>query len=121
MGFSRQEYWSGLPFPSPGDLPDPGIEPRPPALQADSLPIVSLQFSLARFPYRLFPLSSLEAAPQNKLLIGFLNLQTWVPELPLPLPSFGTLLITIAIDFRLLIYGGCVCSVVSDSLRPFGL
>ena len=35
MGFSRQEYWSGLPFPSPGDLPDPGIEPGPPALQAD--------------------------------------------------------------------------------------
>ena len=31
-GFSRQEYWSGLPFPSPGDLPDPGIEPRSPAL-----------------------------------------------------------------------------------------
>ena len=38
MGFSRQEYWSGLPFPSPGDLPDPGIQPRSPALQADSLP-----------------------------------------------------------------------------------
>ena len=38
MGFSRQEYWTGLPFPSPGDLPDPGIEPRSPALQADSLP-----------------------------------------------------------------------------------
>ena len=36
MGFSRQEYWSGLPFPSLGDLPDPGIEPRSPALQADS-------------------------------------------------------------------------------------
>ena len=34
-GFSRQEYWSGLPFPSPGDLPDPGIKPRSPALQAD--------------------------------------------------------------------------------------
>ena len=32
MGFSRQEYWSGLPFPSPGDLPDPGIEPGSPAL-----------------------------------------------------------------------------------------
>ena len=32
MGFSRQEYWSGLPFPSPGDLPDPGIEPVSPAL-----------------------------------------------------------------------------------------
>ena len=38
MGFSRQGYWSGLPFPSPGDLPDPGIKPRPHALQADSLP-----------------------------------------------------------------------------------
>ena len=38
MEFSRQEYWSGLPFPSPGDLPNPGIEPRSPALQADSLP-----------------------------------------------------------------------------------
>ena len=36
-GFSRQEYWSGLPFPSPGDLPDPGIEPWSPTLQADSL------------------------------------------------------------------------------------
>ena len=39
MGFSRQEYWSGLPFPSPEDLPDPGIEPWSPALQADSLPL----------------------------------------------------------------------------------
>ena len=37
MGFSRQEYWSGVPLPSPGVLPDPGIEPRSPALQADSL------------------------------------------------------------------------------------
>ena len=37
MGFSRHE-WSGLPFPSPGDLPDPGIEPRSPALQEDFLP-----------------------------------------------------------------------------------
>ena len=37
MGFSRREYWSGLPFLSPGDLPDPGIKPRSPALQADAL------------------------------------------------------------------------------------
>ena len=37
MGFSRQEYWSGMPFPSPGDLPDSGIEPRSPSLQADAL------------------------------------------------------------------------------------
>ena len=35
MGFSRQEYWSGLPFPSPGDLPDPAIKPGSPTLQAD--------------------------------------------------------------------------------------
>ena len=47
MGFSRQEYWSGLPFPSPGDLCDPGMEPQPPAapaLQVDSL-LLSLQGS----------------------------------------------------------------------------
>ena len=37
MGFFRQEYWSGLPFPPPGDLPDPGIEPRSPEFQADAL------------------------------------------------------------------------------------
>ena len=37
MGFSRQEYWSRLPFPSPGDLPDPGIKPTSPTLQADTL------------------------------------------------------------------------------------
>ena len=41
MGFSRQEYWSGLPFRSPGDLPDPGIKPGSPALQADSLNYLS--------------------------------------------------------------------------------
>jgi len=38
MEFSRQEHWNGLPFPSPGDLPNPGIKPGPPALQVDSLP-----------------------------------------------------------------------------------
>ena len=43
MGFSRQEYWSGLPFPSPGDLPDPGIEPRSPALQADTSKSYSIE------------------------------------------------------------------------------
>ena len=37
MGFPRQEYWSGLPFPTPGDLPNPGMEPGSPALQADFL------------------------------------------------------------------------------------
>ena len=47
MGFSRQEYWSGLPFYSPGDLPDAGIEPGSPALQADSL-----SFELQGSPYK---------------------------------------------------------------------
>ena len=54
MGFSRQEYWSGLPFPSPGDLSDPGIEPRSPALQADtwtSEPPGSPKCHLAQFMY----------------------------------------------------------------------
>ena len=49
MGFSRQDYWSGLPFLSPGDLPNPGIEPRSPALQTDSLPSkppIKLDFAL---------------------------------------------------------------------------
>ena len=41
MVFSRQEYWSGLPYPSPGDLPDPGIKLGYPALQPDSLPLES--------------------------------------------------------------------------------
>ena len=56
-GFSRQEYWSGLPFPSPGDLPDPGIEPRSPAVQADTLtseppgkPIYTLPYVKWGFP-----------------------------------------------------------------------
>ena len=45
MGFPRQDYWSGLPFPPPGDLRDPGLEPKPPvplALQADALPLKDL-------------------------------------------------------------------------------
>jgi len=56
MGFSRQEYWSGLPFTSPGDLPDPGNEPGSPTLQADSLPSepqgIPLENSM-RYPQKL--------------------------------------------------------------------
>ena len=58
MEFSMQEYWSGLPFPSPGDLPNPGIEPRSPALQADSLltePMVVLKVWSDIFRYIFFP------------------------------------------------------------------
>ena len=55
MGFSRMEYWSGLPFPSPGDLPNPGIEPRSPALQADSLPMSYKGRSIHGRLYNLLP------------------------------------------------------------------
>jgi len=53
MGFSRQEYWSSSPFPSPGDLSYPGIEPRSPALQADALP--SEPPGKFKNDFRLFP------------------------------------------------------------------
>ena len=61
MGFSRQEYWSGQPFPSPGDLPDPGIQPVSPALQAKSL-----LSELPGKPIRLCP-------PLIELTTGFLG------------------------------------------------
>ena len=48
MGFSRQQYWSGLPFPSPGDVPNPGIEPGSPSLQTDTLPSEPPGKSLAK-------------------------------------------------------------------------
>ena len=59
MGFSRQEYCSGLPFPSPGDLPNPGIELGSPALQVYSLPsepLSELGKSMIREAYRMNPL-----------------------------------------------------------------
>ena len=55
MGFSRQEYWSGLPFPSPGDLPDPETEPGSPALQADSL-----LSEPPRKPYKCIPVEKID-------------------------------------------------------------
>ena len=71
MRFSRQEYWSGLPFLSPGDLPNPGIKPRSPALQVDSLPT----------SYEGSPSSSLETL--KKEIMGFLyslNFLCWLSE-----------------------------------------
>ena len=68
-GFSRQEYWSGLPFPFPGDLPDPGIEPRSPELQADTLtseppgkPSVTL--ALAKISNQLHCILGIEISPR---------------------------------------------------------
>ena len=54
MEFSRQVYWSGLPFPSPGDLPNPGMTPVFPALQADSLPLNHRRSSISFGPYFFF-------------------------------------------------------------------
>ena len=57
MGFPSQEYWGGLLFPSPGDLPDPGMETGPPALQADSLPTeppVSFTVLAQKLKYKVF-------------------------------------------------------------------
>ena len=51
MGFSRQEYWSGLPFPSPGDLPDPGIKRRSPALQLPEYCSTNASTALKFFVY----------------------------------------------------------------------
>ena len=61
MGFPRQESWSGLPFPPPGDLPNPGIEPRSPELQADSLPLNHLRSPPICCLY--FPTSSVSYTP----------------------------------------------------------
>ena len=59
-GFPRQEYWSGLPFPSPGDLANPGTEPTSPALQADSLPLSHQGSPLHMVP---FPKAALARQP----------------------------------------------------------
>ena len=66
--FSRQEYWNGLPFPSPGDLPDPEIEPASLALQADSLP--------AELPGKLMRASSIFPSPYLQCCLSRLLLHT---------------------------------------------
>ena len=60
MGFSRQEYWSGLPFPPLGDLPNPGIEPQSPTLQTDALP--------SEPPGKLYVLAIVNSAAMNNVL-----------------------------------------------------
>ena len=64
MGFSRQEHWSGLPFPSPGDLPNQGIKPRSPALEADSYQL-SHQGSPRIPEWVAYPFSSGSSQPGN--------------------------------------------------------
>ena len=70
MDFSRQEYWSGLPCPSPKDLPDPGIEPMFPTLQADSLP-----FELPRGTWNIFKVVSKTSTDDS--IDCFLHFTKW--------------------------------------------
>ena len=85
MGFSRQEYWSGLPFPSPRDLPDPGNEPRSPALQADALPSEPLLLLLSHFSRVRLCATPQTAAHQAPSSLGFSWQGHW-SGLPFPSP-----------------------------------
>ena len=84
MGFSRQEYWSGLPFPSPGDLPNPGIDPGSPTLQADALTSEPPHKTIWHIVFGFFPpyhwqflngchvfLQTLSPAPKPSLSYGY--------------------------------------------------
>ena len=75
MEFSRQEYWNGLTFPSPGDLPDPGIKPWSPTLQADALP---------------------SEPPGKPGALGAWNLSHWITS---EAPTFISLIILLLLDF----------------------
>ena len=94
IGFSRQEYWSGLPFPPPSDLHNLGIEPRSPTLKEGSLP-----YKLPGKPFTLYQFSSVQslscvrlsvtpwtAACQTSLSIGFSRQEYW-SGLPCPPPG----------------------------------
>ena len=90
MEFSRQKYWSGLPFPSPGDLPNPGIEPRSPALQANSLPseppgkLQYLHLSNNIWNILKGPASALSPAwlSASQHLLGFWLITSFTPRAP---------------------------------------
>ena len=134
MGFSRQEYWSGLPFPSPGDLPSPGLQPRSPALQADSLPtgLLGKPWKLLKYTQdpswsgHLWQTGS-EAVSQNHHLrenptaIGF----RWKPtrsECPLEFTSFTfTLLILSQSCFFTVWKNGCFVLDHSHETRKASL
>ena len=81
MGFSRQEYWSGFPFPSPGDLPNAGIEPGSPTLEADALPSESPAAAAAKL-LQLCPTlcDPIDGSPPGSPVPGILQARTleWV-------------------------------------------
>ena len=100
IGFSRQEYWNGLPLPSPGDLPNPGIEPRSPALQADALTSELLLLLLSHFSRARFCATPKMAAHQVPPSTGIIQgrILEWIAcplsgDLPNPVikPRFSAL------------------------------
>ena len=91
MEFSRQEYWSGLPFPSLGDLSDPEIEPRSLVLQADSLPFEPQETYVLPLLQSRFSCVRLRATPETAAYqvpasLGFSRQQHW-SGLPFPSPT----------------------------------
>jgi len=73
MGFSKQEYWSGLPVPSPGDLPDPGIKPVFPVWQADSLPLSHLGSPKHKWKINIWNLKNLKDVKVTESVVQFLG------------------------------------------------
>ena len=90
MGFSRRERWSGLPFPSPEDLPDPGIEPTSPESQADSLPtgLWGKSYHLCYWKWKLLSLVLLFSTPWTIQSMEFSRPEYWSGQ---PFPSPGDL------------------------------
>ena len=124
MGFYRQEYWSGLPFPSPGDLPNPGIEPASPALQAGSLPL-SHQGSPSKYTGScVIPTVKLPLLPTQRFPVS--PCSELLPSLPPGRPataSFSVLLVLPFLDCRYewnhtLYLVFCFC-FISTSTMPF--
>ena len=136
MGFSRKEYWRGLPFPSPGYLPNPGIEPRSPALQVDSLPtelqgkppslIAAVTFKLILLAYTCFTMLC-QLLPHSKVnqlhiyipcLLDFLPIQVntvqYVPISPHQSQSSSSSSLLLGID-RFVFYVNNSCHIIMTS------
>ena len=116
MEFSRQEYWNGLPFPSPGDLPDPGIEPRSPTLQADSLPSEPLQghaVQLSRVQLFVTPWTTACQASlsitNSRSLLKLMSIESVMPSNHLILCRPLLLLASVFLSIRLLSNESVLC------------
>ena len=112
MEFSRQEYWSGVPFPSPGDLPDPGMEPRSPALQADAL---SSEPPGLLILYMVVSICHSQAPSTSHLPLSPLGIRTLLLYVCVSISAFQ---IGSSVPDSASIQFSSIHSVVSNSLRP---